>query len=230
MTPRDMTVRETTKAAKPLPIAVVSDVVCPWCYLGKRRLEAALVLAPGIDVAVRWKPFRLDPTIPRSGIERRRYLENKFGSLEAVRPAHDQLTALGQAAGIDFRFDRITRSPNTVDAHRLIRWSEQTDRQDTVVDRLFHAYFTDGLDIGDRGVLSAVAADSGLDPEETARRLASDEDRGEVEAEIKGAYRIGITGVPSFVIDHRYAIVGAHPAETLADALAEIAALRVAQD
>lgn len=209
-------------APQPLAIDVVSDVVCPWCYLGKRRLERALSLA-GVDSTVRWRPFRLDPTIPPGGLDRHEYLTKKFGSVEAVAPAHARLTALGKEEGIDFRFDRITRSPDTVDAHRVIRWAG-ADRQDAMVERLFRAYFTEGRDIGDQEVLAALAGDVGLDATAIARRLATDEDRAEVEAEIDNAYRIGVTGVPGFILDGRYAVMGAQPAKTLADAIAQVAA------
>jgi len=207
----------------PLSVDIISDVVCPWCYLGKRRLEAALELASERDVTVQWKPFRLDPTIPREGIGRRDYLERKFGSVEAVRPMHDQLAALGAAVGIDFRFDRITRSPNTVDAHRLIRWAAAEGVQDEAVERLFLAYFTEGLDIGHPAVLAQLGSDVGLG-REVADRLSSAEDRAEVEGEIETAYRIGVSGVPCYIVDRRYAIVGAQEPPVLAGVLAEIAA------
>lgn len=209
--------------ARRMPIDVVSDVVCPWCYLGKRRLDEALELTPELNVAVNWKPFRLDPTIPPEGISRQAYLERKFGSVEANQPMYDDLVGLGRMEDIDFRFDRITRSPNTVDAHRLIRWAAEEDAQAPVVERLFFAYFTEGLDIGDHGVLATVADDAGLEAD-IASRLASDEDRAAVEAEIENAYKIGVTGVPCYIIDSRYAVMGAQESGTLAQALAEIAA------
>jgi predicted DsbA family dithiol-disulfide isomerase len=209
----------------PLSVDVVSDVVCPWCYLGKRRLEAALQLAPELDITVHWKPFRLDPTIPREGIERRNYLERKFGSVEAVQPMHDQLAGLGAAAGIEFRFDRITRSPNTVDAHRLIRWSEAEGAHQETVERLFLAYFTEGQDIGDPAVLARIAGDAGLRGE-VVDRLRSAEDRAEVEGEIETAYRIGVSGVPCYIVERRYAIMGAQEPPILVQALSEIAAAR----
>jgi predicted DsbA family dithiol-disulfide isomerase len=202
----------------PLSIDVISDVVCPWCYLGKRRLERAISLLPERQFVVRWHPFRLDPTIPPGGIDRVEYLAKKFGSVEAIAPAHANLTALGEQEGIDFRFDRITRSPNTIDAHRLVRWASFAELGEAMVERLFRAYFTDGVDVGDRGELAGLGADVGLRGE-IADRLGSSEDVAEVTTEVEEAYRIGVSGVPCFIIDRRYAVVGAHPAETLVDAI-----------
>ncbi len=210
--------------AATLDIDVISDVVCPWCYLGKRRLARALDLMPEVVVMVRWRPFQLDPTIPPEGIDRDDYLTRKFGSLEAVADIHQRLTDQGREEGIDYRFERITRSPNTVDAHRLVRWAAPEGLQDLVVERLFAAYFTHGRDIGESDVLVAIAGESGLDEGEVAARLASDEDRGEVVGEVEDAFRMGVTGVPCFIIEHRYAVMGAHPPEMLAEAIAQAAA------
>lgn len=200
-------------------IQVISDVVCPWCYLGRSRLAAALAMTPEIETVVSWSPFRLDPTIPPGGIPRETYLSNKFGSVEAAQPMYDQLVELGAAERIDFRFDRITRSPNTVDAHRLIRWSAHDDAQDMIVERLFKAYFTDGLDVGDRRILAAIADDAGLDPMVIAERLASNEDIAVVEAEIERAYHIGVSGVPCFILAERYVVTGAQSHDVLGEAI-----------
>lgn len=204
---------------------VVSDVACPWCYLGKRRLEQAISLVRAeVDVTVRWRPYRLDPTIPPEGIDRNDYLIRKFGSLEAIGPAHAQLEAYGRAEGIDYRFDLIARSADTTDAHRLIRWAGAENREDPVVERLFAAYFSEGRDIGDPSVLASVAADCGLEGTRIAERLATDEDRDAVMAEIEEAYRIGVTGVPCFIVGRRFAVVGAHPGESIAAAIRKAAA------
>ncbi|MCP4382195.1 MAG: DsbA family oxidoreductase [Hyphomicrobiales bacterium] len=208
----------------PLAIHVISDVVCPWCYLGRNRLAAALAQNPEVDAIVDWKSFRLDPTIPMGGIPREQYLSNKFGSVEATRPMYDQLIELGTEEGIAFRFDRITRSPNTVDAHRLIRWSAKDGKQDAVVEGLFKAYFTEGLDVGERRVLLAVAEDAGLRSQSIATRLSSEEDIAVVEAEIEHAYHIGVSGVPCFILGGRYVVTGAQPARVLADAIRTVAA------
>jgi predicted DsbA family dithiol-disulfide isomerase len=207
-------------AKSTVSVDVVSDVACPWCYLGKRRLEEAVSLVQAdIDVAIRWRPYRLDPTIPPEGIDRNDYIIRKFGSLDAIGPAHAQLEAYGRAEGIDYRFDLIARSADTTDAHRVIRWSGAENREDAVVERLFAAYFSEGADIGDRSVLASVAADCGLDGARIVERLSTDEDRDAVAAEIEEAYRIGVTGVPCFIVARRYAVVGAHPGESIAAAI-----------
>lgn len=206
-------------------VDVISDVACPWCYLGKRRLEQAIELLPDVNVVVRWHPFQLDPTIPRGGIDRREYLERKFGSLDEIAPAHANLTAIGEREGIAYRFDEITRSPNTIDAHRLIRWASLAGRADAMVEGLFRAYFSDGVDIGDRLALIILAEEAGM-PGDTAARLASEEDRDTIKAEVEEIYRMGVSGVPCFIIDNRYAVVGAHPAEILVNAIGRAIAER----
>jgi predicted DsbA family dithiol-disulfide isomerase len=150
---------EAPRPQNAVSIDVISDVVCPWCYLGKRRLERALDQLPSLEFVVRWHPFRLDPTIPPGGIDRREYLARKFGSVEAIAPAHANLTALGEREGISFRFDLITRSPNTVDAHRLVRWASFAGLGEAMVERLFSAYFIEGVDVGDRLALADLAAE-----------------------------------------------------------------------
>jgi predicted DsbA family dithiol-disulfide isomerase len=206
-----------------LTVDVVSDVACPWCYLGKRRLERTIELVPEIDVSVRWRPYRLDPTIPPEGMDRRDYIIRKFGSLEALDEPHQRLTELGRAEGVDYHFERITRSANTINAHRLVRWAAASGEEDAIVERLFAAYFSEGLDIGTIEVLAALAGDVGLDADTVAKRLAGDEDREAVAGEIEDAYRIGVTGVPCFIIEQKYAVMGAHPAESLARAITQAA-------
>jgi predicted DsbA family dithiol-disulfide isomerase len=206
-----------------LTLDVFSDVVCPWCYLGKRRLERALSLVPELDVSVRWRPFQLDSTIPPGGIERRVYLERKFGGAEAIAPTHRRMTEMGAAEGIEYHFERIERSPNTLDAHRAIRWAATAGHEEEMVERLFRAFFSEGLDIGDHAVLSRLAAEAGLDESVIASRLATDEDREAVAGEIAEAYRIGVTGVPCFVVASRYAVTGAQAPETIANALRAVA-------
>ena len=213
-------------AGAALRIDVVSDVVCPWCYLGKRRLARALDAGIGADVEVGWRPFRLDPTIPPDGIPREQYLTRKFGSLDAVAPMHQRLAALGAEEGIDFRFEGIGRAPDTVDAHRLIAWAGARGMADAMVERLFAAYFTEGRDIGERRVLVRLAAEAGLDDPDIGDRLAGEEDRDTVVGEIDRARRIGVTGVPCFILDGRYAVMGAQPPETLAAAIGQALAER----
>jgi predicted DsbA family dithiol-disulfide isomerase len=218
---------EPSVSTPAISVDVISDVVCPWCYLGKRRLERAIKLLPELEFSVRWHPFQLDPTIPPGGIERRAYLTRKFGSLDAIAATHANLTALGEREGIVFRFDAITRAPNTVDAHRLIRWAGVAGLTEVTVERVFRSYFADGIDVGDRSVLARLAADLGM-PGDIGTRLASEEDESEVAGEIAEAYRMGVSGVPCFIIDRRYAVVGAHPPETLVEAISQAVAAREA--
>jgi predicted DsbA family dithiol-disulfide isomerase len=181
-----------------LTIDVVSDVVCPWCYLGKRRLALALAeAADGGQIAVRWQPFQLDPTIPAGGMDRRAYLRNKFHDDKRLDEVHARLTALGAEVGIAYRFDAISRAPNTLDAHRLIRWASVADAQDRVVERLFRLYFEEGRDIGGRASLVEVARECGMDGEVVAKLLADGRDVKAVRAEIAQAQSIGVSGAQS---------------------------------
>ena len=201
-----------------LTIDVVSDVVCPWCYLGEKRLDAALAeeLQP---VAVRWRPYQLDPTIPAGGLDRADYMERKFGRDGRLKSVHDHLTRLGAECGISFAFDRIERAPNTLDAHWLIRWSASAGAQRVVVDRLFRAYFVEGRDVGDRAVLVEIAAESGLDEAVVDRLLAEGADVDAVAREIAEAQEMGITGVPFFIFARRFAVPGAHDVAVLRRAM-----------
>ncbi len=212
-----------TDGQAPLAIDVISDVVCPWCFIGKRRLEQA-VAAAAIPVAIRWRPYQLDPTIPPEGKSRRDYMAAKFGSAERIRQIHERLEAAGAGEGIGFAFDRIAVSPNTLDAHRLLRWAGQANVEEAVVEALFRAYFLEGRDIGDHAVLADIAASAGMDRDALLARLIGDEDRAAVREEIEAAQRMGVTGVPTFILAGRYAVVGAQPAESLAEALGRAAA------
>lgn len=208
---------------KAISIDVVSDVICPWCFLGKRRLDKAIGLLDDIKIEVNWRPFFLDPTIPREGINRRTYLENKFGA-ERLKTIHDPILAAGKADGVPYAFDRITRTPNTMDAHRLIRWSHDAGKQHDVIERLFMAYFNEGLDIGDRAVLVKIADETGMDTADISVKLANDTDVDAVNAEVGRAYRMGVTGVPCFIFAQKQGLMGAQPAEVLADAIGKLAA------
>ncbi len=197
-----------TGADEVLTIDVVSDIVCPWCYLGKKRLESALA-EERRPIAVRWRPYQLDPTIPEGGLDRREYMTKKFGKSDRLQAIHDNLVRLGAEVGLAFAFDRIKRAPNTLDAHRLIRWAQSAGKQDEVVDRLFEAYFMEGRDIGDRVVLTDIARDSGLDAGVVEKLLAEDADKDAVRREIAEAQAIGVAGVPFFVFAGRLAVPGA---------------------
>jgi len=209
----------------PLKIDVISDVVCPWCFIGKRRLEKAIVVSD-VPLDIRWRPFQLDSTIPPGGKSRRAYLEGKFGSEERIRQLYDNLSAAGETEGIPFAFERIQVSPNTLDAHRLIRWAGRSGVEEQVVEALFRAYFLEGRDIGDHAVLADIAAAAGMEHERVAARLASEEDREAVQAEIATAQQMGVTGVPTFILLGRYALVGAQPPTELARAFEAVAERR----
>ncbi|TPE51359.1 DsbA family oxidoreductase [Amaricoccus solimangrovi] len=201
---------------------IISDFVCPWCYLGKVNLEAAIAARGAHPFAITWHAFQLDPTIPPEGHARGPYIEAKLGGPEQAAAAHARLTEMGAAAGIAFRFDRITRAPNTLDAHRLTRWAAAEDRQTLVATELFRRYFEEGEDISDPGVLTAAAEAAGLDPAPVARLLAGEADRAEVAAEVAEAARIGVTGVPTFILGGRYAVNGAQPPEVWARVMDEL--------
>jgi predicted DsbA family dithiol-disulfide isomerase len=215
----------------PLSIDIVSDVVCPWCYIGKRRLEAALARRASDDapVQVRWLAFQLNPDIPAGGVDRRSYLEQKFGGPERAKQIYARIKAAGDEVGISFDFERIVRQPNTVDAHRLIAWAQDIDlvNADAVVERLFRAYFIEGVDIGDLDALAALAGDAGFDAAAARAWLASDRGRAAIEAEERHSRALGVTGVPFFVFNQRLAVSGAQPPEVLLEAIeqAQVAAV-----
>jgi len=210
-------------AADALTIDVVSDVVCPWCFLGKRRLDAAIRASEsdGAPIAVRWRPFQLDPWIPAEGMDHRDHIMAKFKDDVRLTAIHDRLTEMGREIGIAYAFDRIERAPNTIDAHRLIRWASVGDKQDAVVDRLFRLYFEEGRDIGDRKLLIAVARECGMDAERVEKHYADGDDIDSVRAEIDQAQAIGVTGVPFFIFASRFGVPGAQDAEVLIKAIAQ---------
>jgi predicted DsbA family dithiol-disulfide isomerase len=217
--------------ATPLPIDVVSDVVCPWCYIGKRFLEQAIALKPEIPVAVRFHPYFLNPWVPREGISREQYLITKFGSVERYNANSQRVIDAAALAGLTYARDKIERQPNTLDCHRLIRWAG--DNAAAMKQRLMELYFSEGGDLSSRDVLVQAALDCGLDGEEVRRRLATDEDVAEVEAEANSAKEAGIDGVPCFIFGGLMAVSGAHPPEYLAQAIeraAQEAARRVAAE
>ncbi|HUO87838.1 MAG TPA: DsbA family oxidoreductase [Rhizomicrobium sp.] len=199
-----------------MQIDVVSDTVCPWCFIGKRRLARALAMRPDVEAQVFWRPYRLDPTIPKEGVDRKAYLKAKFGDGPRNSAMGEALRSEGASEGIEFAFDKIARTPNTLDSHRLIRWAGSAGRQDEVVDRLFNAYFLEGRDIGDPGVLVDIAAAAGMDSELVGELLAGDADLAQVEREAGMASQMGITGVPTFIFDSRFMISGAREPEILA--------------
>ncbi len=202
-----------------MQIDVISDTVCPWCFIGKRRLARAMALRPRIEFTVKWRPFQLDPAIPKSGMERATYMTAKFGDDAQIAKMDAIIAAEGAKEGIEFDFAAIRRRPNTIDSHRLVHWAEATGVQDDVVERLFIAYFENGEDIGDIRVLSDIADFYGMDGVEVARLLESDEDVALVEREDRLAREIGVSGVPAFIFGGRVAVSGAREPEMLAAAI-----------
>lgn len=209
--------------ARALTIEVYSDVVCPWCYVGKRRLERALTEFGGAPRVI-WRPFELNPTMPKAGMDRTAYLEAKFGSLDAFRQLEEHVQAAGASEGISFAFENITRTPNTFAAHRLIWLAEREGRQDAVVTSLFRGYFEEGAEIGTIATLIRLAERAGLSKEVAERVLQSEEGTAEVKAEEAAGHALGIRGVPYFLVNGTYAISGAQPVETFVSALKRTAA------
>jgi len=209
---------------KPLQIDIVSDVVCPWCYIGKRRIENALALAPDVPVEVNWRPFFLNPWVPREGISREEYLTAKFGSVDAYKAIAGRVVTAAAGEGLEYNPDRVRRQPNTIDCHRLIHWADVEGKAAAMKQRLMDLYFRDGGDLTETDVLVQAAADIGMDADDVRRRLATDEDVALISAQAKDASDKGISGVPTFVFAQKYAVSGAQPAEQLARAIRQVSA------
>lgn len=210
-----------------LSIEIVHDLVCPWCFLGTRRLMRTLHQRPGSGFDLVWRPFLLNPDMPRAGMPRTDYVIRKFGGEERARRLYASIGEIGRAEGVSFNFERIRRTPSSLDAHRLVRWAARDSRATETVEALFSAYFTDGRNIGDLTVLAAIAEEVGLDPLRARLFLARDEETEAVHAENLRAHRLGINGVPCFVIGGRNAIAGAQDQEVLARLL-DVAAVEAA--
>lgn len=217
-----MTAKETVR------IDVVSDVVCPWCFIGQKRLDKAMAMVDGVDVSVQWRPYQLDATIPAEGKDRKRYMMEKFGSEQRISEIHARIEPLGAAEGINFDFDAIKVAPNTLDAHRLIRWAGgmAPEVQGRLVRRLFQMNFEEGRNIGDHAVLAEAARDSGMDTSVVEALLPTDADKEAVRGEIATASRMGVTGVPCFLLEGKYAVMGAQDASALADAIRQVAEMK----
>jgi len=192
---------------------IFSDIVCPWCYIGKRRFARALGQRPDVEALVAWRAFQLNPDLPRDGMDRAEYMKMKFGDARRADEIYARVTEAGAGEGIQFRFDRIARTPNTTDAHRLLRYAATEGSQDALVDRLFVGYFLEGADLGNLDTLSQLGGEAGLEIEAARAFLGSDEGRDEVMADLALAYRMGITGVPCFILEGKYALPGAHEPE-----------------
>jgi predicted DsbA family dithiol-disulfide isomerase len=221
-----------SSATTPAPDAdvvvdIVSDVVCPWCYIGKRKLESALTelqaREPGLAILRRWHPFQLNPDLPADGIARAAYLEAKFGGKARAAEIYARVRAAGMDVGIPFDFNRIERQPNTLDAHRLITWAQNrgdAKATDALVEQLFRAYFIDGRVLTDTEQLVSIARDAGFPEGEARAMLGSDAIRSEVEAEDREARSVGISGVPFFIFNGKTAVSGAHEPAALLEAIA----------
>jgi predicted DsbA family dithiol-disulfide isomerase len=213
-------------SAPVLELLVFIDVICPWCYVGKRRMEKALdLVGAGERISVSWLPFELNPDMPKEGTERREYRMRKFGSWERSLQLDAQLTELGAREGLSFRYDLMTKTPNTFNAHRLIWLAGQGNMQGDVVEALFRAYFTQARDVGDAATLADIASEVGMDRARISSFLESDQGAGEVRHYEDAAKRAGISGVPAFIANRRPLLMGAQPPEAIASALRAVMGL-----
>lgn len=208
----------------PMPVDVVSDVVCPWCFIGKRRLEKAMALAPDISLNVRWRPYFLNPWVPREGISRTEYLTTKFGSVAGYESIAQRIAVAAEAEGLVYALDRIARQPNTLDCHRLIRWAGNNGASPDggaarMKQRLMELYFSEGADLTQRETLVQAAVDCDMNADTIRERLASDVDELEVTAEAVAASNAGVEGVPCFIFGGVLAVAGAQPPDYLAGAI-----------
>lgn len=194
---------------------IFSDVICPWCYIGKKRLERALAARPQPDMTLRWRAFQLNPGMPVDGMDRKTYLAAKFGGGDRARQIYENIRQVGESEGITFNFEGIQRTPNTVDAHRLLHFAQEQGVGDAMAERLFAGYFLEGVDLGDHQSLAEQAAEVGLDKQESLDFLASEEAVENIKSESEAAYRMGVQGVPCFIVADRYAISGAQEPEGL---------------
>jgi predicted DsbA family dithiol-disulfide isomerase len=196
-----------------LRVDIFVDVVCPWCFIGKRRLESALAMRPEVPMQKAWRPFQLNPDMPAGGVPADEFFAEKFGSPALMSERRGAVAEIGAAVGIDFAFERIAIEPNTLDAHRLIRHALKRDRADAVVEALFAAHFIAGRDVGDRATLAAIAGENGLDADEAAQFLAGRDETDVILAEEREARRIGVAAVPCYIFAGQYAVAGAQEPE-----------------
>jgi len=204
-----------------IKLDIMSDPICPWCYIGKTHLDVALKAHPDHPFNIEWHPFQLNPDMPREGMDRRAYLEGKFGGKEGAVAAYAPVVEHARQAGLTINFDAMTRTPNTLDAHRLIHWAGVEGRQTAAVSRLFQAYFEEGADIGDAEVLSDIADGIGMDASVVMRLLNSDADADDIRARDAHSRQMGINSVPTFIVDGKHAVPGAQPPELWERVIAE---------
>lgn len=201
---------------------ILSDPICPWCYIGKARLSAAVAEFEEYPLAIEWHPFQLNPDMPENGMDRRAYLEGKFGGKEGAVRAYAPIVQEAKAAGLSINFEGIKRTPNTINAHRVIHWAGLEALQDDMVEALFQAYFVNGQDIGDKQVLAELAQTVGLDQAVIARALESDADLDMVKERDAHSRKMGVTGVPTFVVAQQHVLSGAQPVELWRKVITEL--------
>ncbi len=206
-----------------IKLDIISDPICPWCYIGKTRLERALEAHPEHDFAIEWHPFQLNPDMPMDGMDRREYLDHKFGGKEGALKGYGQIAKTAEDAGLEIDFSGIKRTPNTINAHRLIQWAGIECKQNAVIDRLFKAYFKEGRDISEPSVLKRIAVGAGLDGAAIVRLLDTDADIQEIRDRDANSRQRGVQGVPCFVIDNQYAISGAQTTQFWENVIADLA-------
>lgn len=202
-----------------IPIDIVSDVVCPWCYVGKRRLDKAIAMVPDVRLVLRWRPYFLNPGMPPAGMSRAEYLMMKFGGAQEIDDMHKRLVDAGAQENIPFAFEKIEIQPNTTDAHRLILWAGQDGRANAMVERLFSSHFIEGGRIGDKDHLARLAGEVGMDEERVRARLDSDDDLARTGREVDAARGHGVHSVPTFIFASLLAVSGAHPPDILASSI-----------
>jgi predicted DsbA family dithiol-disulfide isomerase len=205
-----------------IQLDIISDPICPWCYIGKAGLDRALEKNHDHPFKIEWHPFQLNPDMPAGGMDRRTYLETKFGGKENAVKVYGQIEQAAIAAGLEINFEGIKTTPNTIDAHRLIHWAGLEGRQTAVVSKLFKAYFVEGRDIGDHAVLTEIATEAEMNPDMIARLLASDADRDDIAQRDAHARKRGVTGVPTFVVANQHVLPGAQPADLWERVLSEL--------
>lgn len=208
----------------PVKLDILSDPICPWCYIGKARLDRALEARPDHPFVIAWHPFQLNPDMPAGGMDRHTYLETKFGGQEAAVRAYLPVAEHARAAGVKINFEAMTRTPNTLNAHRMIEWAGIEGRQTPMVAALFRAYFGEGRDIGDPDTLADLADEAGMDAALVHRLLASDADHADIIARDTAARQMGVNSVPTFIVAGQHAVPGAQPTETWLAVIDEIAA------
>lgn len=201
---------------------IISDPICPWCYIGKTKLDRALEKHPEHDFVIEWHPFQLNPTMPPEGMDRREYLEAKFGGKEGAVRVYGGIAQAAEAAGVEINFEGIKRTPSTLNAHRLLHWAALEGKQNAVVDRLFKAYFQEGQDISDVDTLVDIAANAGMDAEVTRRLLDSDADAKDIQDRDAAARERGVSGVPCFVIGNHYVVQGAQDTDLWEKVISEL--------